>query len=429
MSQCKESDSHKDQDGLKRVLHGQQKKVSIIESGIQELQESNKSESNRLDDLLARTELLCEHLDVSAENCRGPVDSKDSYANTKDIQSQPVLEISWNDLVDEYASEEPVDLDSLLPANIAQQLDIAMESPLKREKWVRWRDFYVVAAAGLAGAVFDLLLSNKVFFNPNIHNSIAHSKHAIDFPVGGGNAHRTIGAGHDMLRFFEARKMLIEGKFEAVFRDNNIFSQAYKYAGQEIPYAKIPEEAATNALIMHWVADFFSARSLPIPGWSYLTEHDGRMADFALQSFHNGMNLRGLLSNMSGVLLTGTILRLYFYISQYAENRKVQWLLHSNVKYQEMALAAQSMNLIVNAGKVAITKNVFAINVPVIVAVVRHLIPVLNDIRRRRLLSNIVDRNQQIIDANWDRLELMIADEASSLPSVKQLLEGPVIEL
>jgi hypothetical protein len=141
------------------------------------------------------------------------------------------------------------------------------------------------------------------------------------------------------------------------------------------------------------------------------------------------MNLRGLLSNISGVVLTGLMLRFYFYIAQYSRGERVDWRLARNIKYQEMALAAQSVNLLVNVGKVALTKNVYAINIPAIVAVIRHLIPVLLDVRHRHSLAAIVQRNRALIDANWDNLDQAIADEAGRLPATRELLERPVIHL
>ena len=123
------------------------------------------------------------------------------------------------------------------------------------------------------------------------------------------------------------------------------------------------------------------------------------------------------------------ILRIYTYIRQFAATGKIEPFLGKNMKYQEMCLAAQSINLLVNAVKVAVTSNLFAINVPAIFAVIRHAIPVFRDIRRRRSPIALLDRNRELLDHRWNEIESAAAAEAQESKEVQKLLRGPTLHV
>lgn len=406
------------------VLHEHNACLQKVEVEASELCGKNAINASRLDDLQETLNAISLELeiDVSTEPRSYEAEAKTS------LEEESSQTVSWDELLKNanFSSESIYDFDALLPPDVVVQIEQLFNRSVERERWIKWDDYLVMAASGLAGAIFDLIL-NKGLFQQTIHDGIPHKRHAIDFPLAGGSKHRVIGAGHDLFRFAEARQMLIEGRFEAVFRGGRIFSTHYKYAGIMKPYVKIPEEASTNVLIMHWIADLFSKRSMPIPGWSYLTEDNDRLADFALKSYENGMNLRMLVANLSGVALTGLILRVYFLVRLYVTTGKVEFT--SSPKFHEMALAAHSVNVLCNAGKVAITQNVFAINVPAIMAVIRHLIPVLLDLQRRHSGAAILKRNRLQLDGKWQELDEYYAAEAQAMSSTRLLLSGPTLKI
>ena len=408
------------------ALAGQAREREELQLDLAELESSQSSTAAELADLRRRGEALLAEAGIDhieAAEADPPADVETGAAPDTELPA-------WAAIVEQYRQEEPsaVSLDELLPPEVVTEIDRAFEGPVRREPWDRWKDHLMVGAAGIVGALFDLLLSHRLLNRPDIHSSIKHSRHAIDFPVEGG-VHRVIGGGHDLFRFAEARQMIIDGTFSAKYRGGFITSSIYRYGGREFPYTRVPEEAATNALLTHWLADFFSTRSLPIPGWSFLTQDSDRLASFAIQSYQAGLNLRSLLSNTSGVLLTGMMLRLYTYIGQFARTGKIDPFLWKNIKYQEMCLVAQSINLLVNLGKVAVTKNLFAINVPAIMAVIRHAIPVLKDARRRRSPLAIVDRNRALLDERWSGIDELAAADARESPVVNRLLGGPELRV
>jgi len=422
-------ENHKDKTSeIAGVLKGQKVKLDGIETNANDLEQSRSEVSSKLDGLIKQAEGLCEDVGIDMPE-RRPV-----LHLIKTDEIVPVTyELTWDTLVNEYKEEDSLffdtSLDELLPPEIIQQIENDFNAPLNREPWIKWGDYIAVVVAGLSGAVFDLLLNHGVLFNEDIHKSINHKRHPVDFPIGGGSAHRTIGAGHDLLRFGEARQMLINGKFEAVFRGKKIFSDTYKYAGEIHKYSNIPEGQATNVLLMHWFADFFSKRSLPVPGLSYLVEQPGRIADFAIEAYENGFNFRSLLSNISGVLLTKLILTIYLMISRYANKVPRWYALSGETKHHEMFIVAHATNLAVNVGKIVVTQNVFALNVPAVMAVIRHLIPVIGDYRRRRSPKVICERNRTILDDNWGVLEKYVIEEIKNEVAIKDFLSGEPIKV
>ncbi len=417
-----------DRKDLLRVQAGQQRSTGQLAQGLDELAASQSETSDELDAVLARAKAMLEEL---GEEPYAPQETTPAPPELRPTARPPAPETTpnWDALLEHYRTEPLPDagFDALLPQEAIEEIDRAFTRPVEREPWIRWDDHLAVGAAGLAGGLFDLFLNHGLLNRPDLHKKIPHPRHAIDFPLGG-HDHRVVGAGHDLFRFAEARQMLIEGKFEALFRGSYTKATFYRYAGETFPYDKIPEEAATIALLTHWLADFFSTRSLPIPGWSFLTQNNDGVADFAIQAYRSGLNLRSLLSNFSGVLLTGTMLRLYTYLRQFLDTGRIDPFLWKDIKYQEMCLVAQSINLLMNLGKVAVTQNVFAINPVAIMAVIRHAIPVIRDAQRRRSPIAIMERNKGLLDQRWEELEVLAVEQAKASEAFGLLASGPALK-
>ncbi len=413
-----------DRKDLLTVQVGQNRAVNDAKVVAEEVAGALSQERRELEALEARAKRMLAELNID-EHADADMAATAPHPSTALPEVPPP---DWPALLAYYTPESSVvtSFDDLLPPEVVKEIDHAFTRPVERAPWIRWDDHLAVGAAGMAGGLFDLFLNHGLLNRPDLHKAIAHPRHAIDFPLGG-HDHRVVGGGHDLFRFAEARQMLIDGKFEALFRGNYAKATFYRYGGQTFPYDKVPEEAATIVLLTHWVADFFSTRSLPIPGWSFLTQDNGRLADFAIQAYRSGLNLRSLLSNFSGVLLTGTILRLYTYLRQYLDTGRIDPFLWKNIKYQEMCLVAQSINLLMNLGKVAVTNNVFAINPVAIMAVIRHTIPVLIDAQRRRSPLAIMERNRELLEASWVELDQLASAAAKESDAVRGLLAAPTL--
>ena len=418
----------KDRKDLLRVQAGQRRASREIAEAADELVASQSETSEELDALLARASAMLEELGEEQSTPEPSAPSPPEPESASPAPSPAPLP-DWDTLLERYRAEPLPEggFDALLPADAIAEIDRAFTRPVERVPWIRWDDHIFVGVAGLAGGLFDLFLNHGLLHRPDLHQKIPHPRQSIDFNIIG-NDHRVVGAGHNLFRFAEARQMLIDGKFEAWFRGSPTGASFYLHGGRRFPYDKIPEEAATIALLTHWLADFFSTRSLPIPGWSFLTQNNDGVADFAIAAYRSGLNLRSLLSNFSGVLLTGTILRLYIYLRQFLDTGRIDPFLWKDVKYQEMCLVAQSINLLMNLGKVAVTKNVFAINPVAIMAVIRHAIPVIRDAQRRRSPIAIMERNRGLLDQRWEELELLAVEQVKASDAFGRLAAGPILE-
>jgi hypothetical protein len=430
MRKDKKVGENEDIQSISKVFYGQKEELDKIDQILDDISKKGMKQEDKLDALFAQVEELCDDTGVVLSN---RYNVKHSAKDEKDIEPPiPTSDISWDSLVESYSEIDvnfDASLDDLLPPEVVAQIENNFDSPLSREPWDKWGDYLIVVVAGLTGAIFDLLLNHKFLDREDIHKNISHPKHSIDFHGVGGNKHRIVGAGHDLFRFNEARQMLIDGEFRAKYGGSEIISRVFKYNGDLKVFDIIPADQATNALLTHWFADFFSKRSLPIPGFSYLNQNEGRLFEFVKKSYENGLNLRSVLSNLSGVVLTEIIMTLYLMINRFRKDVPKWYRLSKNPKHHEMYLLSHTINMAVNVGKIVVTKNVFAINVPAIMAIIKHLFPVIADFRRRYSSKNIFIRNKEILDGNWDNIEQYVSRDIGEHQIITNFLSGPPIHV
>lgn len=146
-----------------------------------------------------------------------------------------------------------------------------------------------------------------------------------------------------------------EGAYEWVIRTANQNGTLYKSCGVFVALIKY---------LTHMLADFCSATSLPIPGFSLLTHWPDRDVEaFAMKLYKDGMNLRTMALQGIPVALTEVVLRLYVHRrykdSQYTESQ-------IDHKRNKLALISHGITAAVNIGKVVITKNPARLNLPLV---------------------------------------------------------------
>lgn len=87
----------------------------------------------------------------------------------------------------------------------------------------------------------------------------------------GGPGHRGLSAGHDVGRFFNALNQVRTGTFEGIYREyGERFVRESTMTPYGTPYAQVEWPLALAQLLKHWVADFVTPMSLPLPGWTLL---------------------------------------------------------------------------------------------------------------------------------------------------------------
>lgn len=130
------------------------------------------------------------------------------------------------------------------------------------------------------------------------------------------------------------------------------------------PYDPCNLFVGTIKWFVHMLADFYSSRSLPIPGFSLLTHWPDRDVEaFALKLYRDGMNLRTMVMQGVPVVLTEIMIRLYVHFrykdSKYTESQ-------IDHKRNKLLLISHGITAAVNVGKVIITKNPARLNLVLI---------------------------------------------------------------
>jgi len=209
------------------------------------------------------------------------------------------------------------------------------------------------------------------YFN-DIHKKLDHSGQPLDYQgykFGGGD-HRSRTFGHDLIMFPLAIYMLCSRKFIDGYYEDGVFQFIVTHLNQYgNEYAALSFDEALIAYFTHMVADFFSAKSLPIPGFSLLTHFPNRdIRKFANDLYKDGLNLRNLA--LQGVPVAVAELLLWMYNSLRYRNSTYSKEAIKNKK-EKLLLISHGIALSVNAGKVIITKNPTSLNLVMVVRVVK----------------------------------------------------------
>ncbi len=256
--------------------------------------------------------------------------------------------------------------------------------PLPNTLGLRGQDHFVSVFAGFAGGALDLC--PKVvdcLTSENMHQMLDKAFKAklrkviggegmvpIDNAMGGAD-HRLVGPTHDILRLFKTIQLVRRGEFESAVKGVLKVKDSYR---DGLPnYLKVDNTSdALILVLMHWAADFFSARSLPIPGWSKLAEiNDHDFVNWLFKMYREGANLRMLvgqfISNLSGCALISIIIHIYRYIDIFFITKNADFLpsrlqLTNDLRFQWMSRNASLVAVGVSAGYAIATHNPFRCN-------------------------------------------------------------------
>ena len=205
-----------------------------------------------------------------------------------------------------------------------------------------------------------------------IHEKMDHAGQPLDYQgkgFGGGD-HRGRTFAHDMLMFPLTMYMLHRGKFIDVYYEDGIrqivntclnqFGNNYK----ELSYSE-----TIIAYFTHMLADFFSAKSLPIPGFSLLTHFPEReVRQFANDLYKDGLNMRNLL--LQGIpVATVELLMWIWFALRYKDSEYSKEQIKS--KRELLLLLSHSIATTVNVNKVIITREITTLNLPMVIRTVQ----------------------------------------------------------
>jgi len=335
-------------------------------------------------------------------------------------------------------------------AELADILDLTALRQL--DEWrtaqrIRWErsDLVVVGVAGLLGALanlYDTQLDSKVLeglaWLKKTDLITRWEQDAKGMPIDymgskfGGPGHRGLSAGHDIGRFFNALNQVRTGTFEGTYWEyGERFARVSTTTPFGTPYSEVEWPLALAQLLKHWVADFVTPMSLPLPGWTLLRDMPAReLRAFGQEAYAgdhggSGLNLRsGLLTPGLGMVATEVIIRTHTHLAAYRETGSPRLPTATSAKRTEMLLAGHTA-----AGAVSLSKTAAAAVAGETVVAVRHLnVPVLMRIGMLALKvrSDAVTRAASGV-SSWSQL---LQDEATTwtLPeaiAIAELLEEP----
>lgn len=376
-------------------------------------------------DLVSKSDVQC------GESEFGITPSIDEYDSFDDLFNEALLTLeessvncdvlTYIDLIDEASLDE---------------IDIELNRPLARQdKWTK-NDKIIVFVASIVGMVGDLVLGNRDNKLTGTNSKLSEwldqfHKHnggsPLDYqgPGFGGGDHRVLSKGHDLFRMVSAIRQIMNGQFEGVTYRDGVAYKVFSEVNQNgTPYEQMELFEAIANYFSHMKGDFFSKKSLPVPGYSFLMEADNRqLRIFAATMYKQGFNLKNVALQGITTLSIELILRIYFAVvevqkimeeeldieidSDYSNIDKIKrvTLPASNPKYREMLLMTHALVTAFNIGKITIKKAPWEINLTEILATIRYLVPYIRETMFRysdvaKITRNTEDINQIWIDLN-----------------------------
>ncbi len=285
--------------------------------------------------------------------------------------------------------------------NEIKELTAAIDSIcIESLPWDKY-DFLCVFFAGILGGLVDIFLGKPGGYKePEIKNNSFFGlgkwlkdydlkNNPIDKQIDGtfGGDHRLYSYGHDLFRFFDGVKLILEGKGHVGIYGNagniesgfigNLYDEFGKR--QRFELVSVPQNytapksvwAAVIVLALHLYKDFWTARSLPIPGSTIIADLNNHKMPEWLHTLTNdkSVNLRTL--SAQGLSISVCELIPWLYLKMKYHNKDVSKEMIDE-KMDKMKLIAHTTSLLFNTGKVIATKNPFLLNYGQIIRIV-HL--------------------------------------------------------
>ncbi len=288
---------------------------------------------------------------------------------------------------------------------IDSELDQMFTDQVKLSK----EDVIACVIIGLLAGATDLLIGRPAngyngFLKPTepkipgILKKYDLSNNPIDTVVPGISVgdHRLYSYGHDILRPFEAAKLMLNGTgnvgvtpdggiLKIAIADPNWISQFQNAGITPNSLTSLPQLAIVYFL--HMYKDFWTPRSLPIPGITYIADLNNHTMPKILDTLVNEkeLNLRTLTGQLSALAIIELLSRLYVFLKFKGKEapQNVKELLRDKI-----ILLSATFGLSVNIFKVLLTRNIVFLNFPLIIALIRPALNVIKNIGERNYLEN-----------------------------------------
>ena len=439
------------------ILKYDQFQVEDAEQDIEQLKERNKSQAEKLADLQKQ---LKDMGAVAPEKKRVPNKTKkEKNKPDNDIELKSYDEIyqeAYNSLKTRGLDADELDYSGLVSEEELNEIIADLNKPLPREEQWEKSDFIAGFIAAALGSITDLILSNRdnkftgkgSKFSDSLkqlhENKFKHKGNAaIDFQgkieiagetvsFGGGD-HRVLSPGHDILRFISGIKSFKNGEMISIrYKNGKRLLTSTKMAKGGGDFLQLGSIEALVEYARHMFADFFSPKSLPFPGYSFLMECDNRkIRKLVVDMYRNGFNMKNIAVQALSTVVVEFVIRLYFAIKNiqsikednelyddYSKIDLIKTTFKSTEKMSEMLLAAHAIVTSVHLGKVTIkcvtgdlAKGLSQINITEIIALVKYATKVTKNVAERNSDYSKSIYYAKIASNGWAALEELAQDD------------------
>lgn len=291
--------------------------------------------------------------------------------------------------------------------DIENEIAHLVESPIPFDKY----DYIMLVAAGVSGGLIDVVMGRPgsgyqgvnpdgvlgKFNEPTIKNdsfwglgekfkTFDLKNNPIDAPIPGipVGDHRLYSYGHDIFRAFQSINLIMTGQ-------GPIGIDPTGGLGGELSRGLDPRFTAPDAiwkavvvLALHLYKDYWSSRSLPVPGSTWIAHINGDEMPEWLDEATNqkDFNLRTLSAQVLSVAVIEVMIGIHMavrgrsYKSEYSEAQIAY-------KKQKMLLASHAVGMAFNLGKVYATGNPYFLNMPQVLRIAKLAFSVVADNSRQ----------------------------------------------
>lgn len=250
---------------------------------------------------------------------------------------------------------------------LSKEMDDINIKSLPFDKW----DYLVILLSGVCGGLIDVFLGKPGgYAEPKIKNDSFFGlgeklkefdiknnpidAHIPGAPVGD---HRVFSYGHDLFRFFKGVKLILGQTDEiGISGTGGVISGNFSNFSSPDSMWK-----AILILAIHLYKDFWTARSLPIPGSTIIANLNNDNMPEIIDDLtnKNEVNLRQLSGQVLSITVIEIVIRIYSFFKYYKSGIPQEQIIH---KRNKMLLLGHSTAMLFNIGKIIVTQNPFFLN-------------------------------------------------------------------
>ncbi len=328
------------------------------------------------------------------------------------------IDISFLNEIEPYRGDYSVKIDKI---DIQKEI-VEIEEEMKKISLVTipWDlgDYITVFVAGILGGLIDIFLGKPGGYRePKIKDESYFGlgkklkefdvkNNPIDMQIPGSSSgdHRLYSYGHDLFRFSKSLQLIMKGTGAV-----GIDGVGGELSLGQIPSGYSPPDTLWKAaliLLLHLYKDFWTARSLPIPGSTIIANLNNNEMPKILDDLTNKHEVN--LRQLSGQVLSVSIIEITNRVWLYFKYRKSDVDKDAlNFKRNKMLLVSQSVGLAFNLGKVYMTGNPFFLNIPQILRIIKLSISVLKgtaDLNHKAIVKD----NLSVLRTKYQFLDTLI---------------------